>query len=227
MPVVARGGADSDEPPRQLPRLPPGRHGLPREFVVKNQRDRLTAGMIAVVAELGYHETTISQIATASGVSRRTFYGYFANKEEAFLATYEAISEYLFGAAQAAAAEERGWPARVRAALGAVLEAFAANPDLARFALVVPPRAGEAIAVRYRQATAEAVAALNRNRPKRVRGPSEQVQGALIAGVVALIARRVEAGEGEGPVSELLPEVVELFLTPYLGREAAAAAAAG
>ena len=38
------------------------RHGLPRDFVVQNQRDRLAAGIIAAVSEFGYHETTITQI---------------------------------------------------------------------------------------------------------------------------------------------------------------------
>ena len=36
---------DSPEYPPELARLPPGRHGLPREFVSHNQRERLIAGL--------------------------------------------------------------------------------------------------------------------------------------------------------------------------------------
>ena len=65
----------SDEPPRfdpagfaELPdklalgQLPPGRHGLPRSFVVRNQRLRIVAGLLRVLPRHGYAETTIGQI---------------------------------------------------------------------------------------------------------------------------------------------------------------------
>src|SRR3954451_6443763 len=78
-----------------LARLPPGRHGLPRDFVVQNQRDRLAAGIIAAVSEFGYHETTITQIAPAAGVSRRTFYSYFESKEECYFDAFGQIADHL------------------------------------------------------------------------------------------------------------------------------------
>jgi AcrR family transcriptional regulator len=92
--VSKRAGA-GDDPALRLARLPPGRHGLPREFVTQNQRDRLAAGTIAVVAERGLNEATITQICAAAGVSRRTFYSYFSSKEECFFAAYDTIAEHL------------------------------------------------------------------------------------------------------------------------------------
>ncbi len=74
---MAKTGSETGSTPPGLHRLPPGRHGLPRDFVAQNQRDRLAAGTIAAVAERGYNETTIGDIAAAAGVSRRTFYVYF------------------------------------------------------------------------------------------------------------------------------------------------------
>jgi len=65
--------AEHDYPP-ELSRLPPGRHGLPREFVVHNQRERLIAGLAEAVAEHGYSGTTIAHITAHAAVSRRTFY---------------------------------------------------------------------------------------------------------------------------------------------------------
>ena len=134
---MPKGDKDAGGSPG-LPRLPPGRHGLRREFVEQNQRQRLTAGIIAAVAERGYHETTITEIAAAAGVSRRTFYAYFASKEECFLAAYQEIGTYLREAGAAAATAADSWPERVRAKLAAMLETFAANPDLARFCLLAP-----------------------------------------------------------------------------------------
>src|SRR3954451_3266451 len=141
-----------------LPRLPPGRHGLPRDFVVQNQRDRLTAGIIAAVSEFGYHETTITQIAAAAGVSRRTFYGYFNSKEECFFATFDQIADHLCDAAREAAADQDGWPAQVAAKFAAALDVFSTNPQLASFTLVAPPRAGGDVTAYYRRALDGALA---------------------------------------------------------------------
>lgn len=219
-------GTQPDAQSPELARLPPGRHGLPREFVAQNQRDRLTAGMIAAVAERGYHGATITGIAAAAGVSRRTFYTYFDSKEECYLATYDTIVEHLFTVGAEAADTEQGWPRRVRAVLAAVLQALAANPDLARFTLIEPNRTGGKIAERLRTATEPALAELDRGLPSSVEAPSRDVQNALLAGMVALIARVVEAGEGER-LEGLLPELAELLLTPYVGRDEAAAVARG
>ena len=61
--------------------------------------------------------------------------------------------------------------------------------------------------------------------PPATRAPSEAVAASLIGGMVALVVRKVDAGRG-GELPGLLPDLVELFLTPYLGREAAVAAVA-
>jgi AcrR family transcriptional regulator len=205
-----------------LGRLPPGRHGLPREFVTENQRNRLTAAMIAVVAEHGYHDATITQIAAAAGVSRRTFYGYFSSKEECFFDTYDVIAGHLRQRSREAAEQYTDWPDRAGAKLATLLEAFSSNPDLARFCLIAPARAGDRIAERYRRGIAEAYEEMAEGMPAEVveRAPSEAVQQSLIGGMAALLVEKVEAGEGEKLI-DLLPDILEVFLAPYLGREEA------
>jgi hypothetical protein len=108
----------------------------------------------------------------------------------------------------------------VRAKLAAALEFFAGNPDLVRFYLSAPPRAGEEIAARYRLGATRVLADLTDGMPAKVREPSQAVQSALAGGMAALIVGKVEAGEGDR-LEELLPDLAELFLTPYIGREAA------
>lgn len=227
---MAKGEQGGDESAPGLARLPPGRHGLSREFVTKNQRDRLTAGMIATVAEHGFHDATITQIAAAAGVSRRTFYGYFSSKEECFFDTFGQVAEHMEGAMKQADAEARGsadaggaeWPEQVRAQLAALLETFAANPDLVRFTLIAPPNAGGDIAARYRELLDRLFAILTEAKPPppAVQEPSRAVTDGLLGGIVALIVRKVKAGEGED-LPELTPDLLELFLAPYYGREQA------
>lgn len=75
-----RDSGDPKNPP--LTQLPPGRHGLPRELVRRNQRERLIAGATKAVAERGFAKVTVSDIIRHARVSRRTFYEHFANKEK-------------------------------------------------------------------------------------------------------------------------------------------------
>lgn len=217
-------GRSRGEEGEGLPRLPPGRHGLPREFVVKNQRDRIASGMIGVVVERGYHDASVTQIVAAAGVSRRTFYNYYADKAEAFFAVYGEVTDFLCASMREAGEGHRGWPARVRAEIESLLEAFAANPDLVRFCLLAPPVAGGEPAAAYREFLARLLAVLLESRPKRTRDPVPAAEYGLIGGLSGLLVDAAEEGGAEA-ITALAPEAVELVLTPYLGRDAAARAA--
>jgi AcrR family transcriptional regulator len=217
--VAKRESRAADSP--GLQRLPPGRHGLPRDFVVQNQRDRLAAGIIAAVSEIGYHETTITQIAAAAGVSRRTFYSYFNSKEDCFLATFDQIADHLRDAAREAASEQREWPAQVAARIDSGLQIFSANPQLARFTLAEPPRAGGEVTAHYRSALDRALDELTEGlSAAAAQTPPPAVQHSLIGGAASLIVQKLEAGEGE-QIRDLLQDLVELFLSPFIGRAAA------
>ena len=84
-------------------KLRPG-PGVPREEVVANQRERLFGAMVTSVCQRGYEATTLSDLVEISGVSSRTFYDLFPDKQAAFLATLEAIIQ----AAVAYAAQTAG-----------------------------------------------------------------------------------------------------------------------
>jgi AcrR family transcriptional regulator len=74
-------------------RLPRGPHSLSREQVAANQRMRIGMAMLEAIGEKGYVATTVSEVVTRAGVSRKAFYQHFTNKEECFLATYDAVVE--------------------------------------------------------------------------------------------------------------------------------------
>jgi AcrR family transcriptional regulator len=131
-------------------RLPAGRHGLPREFIVQNQRERIVTALVDTVAERGYNATTVANLTKAASVSRRTFYEHFADKEACFLAAYEMVAEHIRASMQAAAASFGEWPQQVRAALGTMLSFLAAEPELARLTMIEPVAAGGEVAARHR-----------------------------------------------------------------------------
>jgi len=212
-------GIGEDRAVSSLTRLPPGRHGLSREFVTQNQRGRLVAATIAIVAASGLNEATIAQICAAAGVSRRTFYTNFSSKQDCFFATYHTILRHLRLETDAAATEQTEWPQVVAAKIQAMLGLLAANPDLAKFLFNAPQRAGDEVAARYRVLMARSSEYMREGMPAlpETRAPSAAVAASLMGGMVALIVRKVNSGEGEG-LLDLLPDLVELYLTPYIGR---------
>ncbi len=216
--------------PPELARLPPGRHGLPREFVVHNQRERLIAGLAEAVAENGYTGTTIAHITRHAAVSRRTFYEHFDSKDACFIAAYEAVMTELRDHLATAYDSEDDWPLAVRAGIDAMLTFLASEPNLARLAMVEATVAGPLVVVSYDAAIQAFVPYLQAGRdgrpPEVLDRLSESTEEALVGGMVSLISRRIVAGKA-AELESLLPDLVEFTLTPYLGTAEAAEAARG
>jgi len=210
----------TDLPP-ELARLPPGRHGLPQEFVVHNQRERLIAGLAIAVAEHGYAATTISHVTKAAAVSRRTFYEHFESKEDCFLAAYDIVLEQIRDRVVAAAEAEEEWPERIRAGIATLLGFFASEPDLARLGMVESFVAGPRIAERHREAIESFIPLLRLARVglldnDEVADLPDTTEDAIVGGMALLIARRVVGGRAS-ELEELLPDLVLFALTPYIG----------
>jgi len=208
-------------------RLPRGRHGLPRELVAENQRERLISGIIAAVAEHGYADTTIAAIVKEAGLSRKTFYEHFKNKEDCFAAAYEASFGYLRHEVGAVDGTKKEWALWVRARIERLLELLAAEPDLASFFLIAPASVGDPVALRHHEAMRELVGALVAGAPRR-RGKAEADgtrEQALAGGISRLVVRKLDDGEA-AKLDELVPALSELVLRPYVGDAEAAHIAA-
>jgi AcrR family transcriptional regulator len=216
---------DSPEYPPELARLPPGRHGLPREFVAHNQRERLIAGLAEAVAENGYAGTTIAHITRHAAVSRRTFYEHFNSKDECFVAAYDTVMAELRQRVDQAFNDEDDWPQAVRAGIAAMLEFLTAEPHLARLSMVEALVAGPVVVERYDAAIQGLVPYFEAGRKGRsakvLAGLSPSTEEALVGGMVSLISRRIFADRTE-ELESLLPDLVEFALTPYLGSAEAA-----
>lgn len=197
-------------------RLPPGRHGLPRSVVAESQRERLLNGVVEAVVEHGYNETTIGRITDAAQVSRRTFYEHFASKEECFLAAYAMIDAHVRESMLASGDPAEPWPEQVRARLATLLEVLGRDLAVARFYLAEPLAAGGELAARYRDAM-QLLAESIRPEADHPDSDVEVRDQVLIGGVATLIVRRLNSGEA-ARLGELLPDLTELVLAPYLGR---------
>ncbi len=216
---------ESAEYPPELARLPPGRHGLPREFVARNQRERLIAGLAEAVAENGYAGTTIAHITRHAAVSRRTFYEHFNSKDECFIAAYDTVMTELNRRVGEAFEQEEEWPQAVRAGLAAMLHFLTSEPHLARLSMVEALVAGPVVVERYDAAIQSLVPYFEAGREGRsdevLAGLSSTTEEALVGGIVSLISRRIFA-DRTGELEALLPDLVEFALTPYLGSAEAA-----
>ncbi len=151
--------ADQEKRAREPYQLPAGRHGLPRQFVVTNQRQRILAAVADVCSAEGYVSMSVEDIVVTSGVSRRTFYDNYRGKEDAFLAAYDEVSAQLLARVQEAYDAADGLVDRARECLRALLNFIASEPTFADMCIVEVLAAGPQ-AIARRNTIMSAMAAL-------------------------------------------------------------------
>jgi AcrR family transcriptional regulator len=196
------------QPSADIPRrLPRGSHGLDRDVVEASQRTRLLEAIGRAVAERGYAGATIDDVVRRAGVSKATFYEHFADKQECFLAAYEAASEELLARVREAhASAGDDWMERTRAGIHAYLRWLAADPALARVYLVEVAAAGP-VALERREALRDRYAELVRER----RGTDMpfEILHAVVAAVDDVVVRHIRE-HGAEKLPELEPVLVHL-----------------
>ena len=89
---------------------------MPRisEEVRADRRQRLIDAAWRRIAAAGYHETTVDDVCAEAGVSKGAFYGYFATKQELFLALLDEETDALNRAAADLAAQQLTGAEQVR-----------------------------------------------------------------------------------------------------------------
>jgi AcrR family transcriptional regulator len=191
-------------------RLPAGVHGIPSDVVTRNQRERLVAAVAEACAEKGYAETSVADLASRAAVSTATFYKLFAGKRECALEAHRELLARLLEEVDRACAGEGEWTAKVAAAVRTVLELLAADAPTARLLTVEVLALGPAGAERNDAAVETFAARLRAGREEREAPGAEWV---LVAGIAALLGKRVMAGEA-GALPELEDELVALLTAP-------------
>lgn len=211
-----RGKASSQ--PQAAPR--PARPTLPREFVAVHKRKRITDAIAELTAEQGYDATKIADIVRRAGVARKTLYDNFEGKEEVFLAAFDAaVDEAIRRIEDSCASVQGGWEEKVEAALASFLGYVAEEPALARMCLIEALSATPSATRRYEDAVQRFVELARRNMPHDDRLP-ETIEETLIGGVAWIVYQQIRRQEAER-AEDLLPELCEFMVAPYLGIDAA------
>lgn len=199
-------------------RLPRGRHGLSREFVAQNQRDRLLVAISETLDERGYEEATVSAIGSRAHVSKSDFYRHFDSKDGCFLAAYDDALGRLREEVVAACSERKDWVDGVCAGMATALAWLAREPGCANLLLVEGLRAGPRFYDRFLAGVQSFVPYLCDGAPEGGAGgrTGAATAEAVVGGVASLLGRRVLAGETE-QLERFFPDFAEFALTPYLG----------
>jgi AcrR family transcriptional regulator len=203
-------------------KLPRGRHGLSPKLVARSQRERLIAAVVRVTAAKGYQATSVTDMLKAAGVGRESFYRYFENKEDCFLAANDMLTDDLETEVVEAYGQPGPWPARVRAGLARALTWLAADPDIARVMMIEMGTVGPVATERF-HATFHRFTALLDDGKESLEASVDLPNLASIAGgaVFARIYEEVALGDSRR-LPELLPQLSFELLVPYIGEGAAA-----
>lgn len=210
--------------PTSNPEAPLDRHELPRAYIIRSERERVLEAMVRMSAAKGYEATTVADVIEYAGISRDAFDEMFADKEECFLAAYDAVFDVLIAHVTAAfeAASDEPWPEQIAAGLGALVELLAMEADIARMAMVEATAAGDDMRERYRAMFTRFTPFLEQGRTYSGQGdelPADTARFA-VGGAASLIFDEVRAGRGP-ELKRILPDLVFAVLMPYLGPEAA------
>lgn len=195
---------------------------LGRERVTEIQRARLLVAMIDVCAECGVANVTVAHVVERAGVSRRTFYEIYSDREECFL---EALDEGIGRASRYAldGYDETGkWVDRMRGVLTALLAFLDAERATGKLLIVESLAAGD-IALSRRRAAVERMIAFvdeaNLELKADKQTPSLTAEG-VIGGVLSILHSRL-LGDAPGSFLELRGPLASMIVLPYQGSAAA------
>jgi len=178
------------------------------------QRERLLAGMLHASLRHGYAEASVTRTIVHAGVSRPTFYDYFKDKDDCFLAVQDESSERLIAHVKRAVADSD--PARaVQAGVRAIATFAEADPDAARFLAEEAIAGGQRALDRRKRTIAEIELAIEQARAQTpARAPTPDLPtGALIGGLHWLLAPVLRRGERD---LTALARDVEAWIDTYL-----------
>jgi AcrR family transcriptional regulator len=194
-----------------------------RRRIGELQRARILAATVELVRERGVGRVTVAHVVARSGVSRRTFYELFEDRDACFLAALDYALEQLAGRVTPAySGAHAGWRERIRAGLAAMLEAIDEQPALGALCFV-DALAGGSDALERRGQIVDALVDIvheGRGEVKGQRKPTRLVAEGVFGAVFAVIHGRLLARDPE-PLQKLLNPLMAMIVLPYLGsREA-------
>jgi AcrR family transcriptional regulator/DNA-binding MarR family transcriptional regulator len=192
-------------------------------YVSGLQRGRLLSATFALVGERGYEGVTARRVSERAGVSNRTFYQSFSDREDCFLAAFNYAVDGLELEVRAGWESELGWSARVRAALSMLLVALDREPAVRRLVFVEALAAGPRVLARRARVLESLAAVVDQGRVN-AKAPSQLpplVAEGVVGATFGVIHARLLELRPE-PLVELLNGLMATVVLPYRGSAAAA-----
>jgi AcrR family transcriptional regulator/DNA-binding MarR family transcriptional regulator len=186
------------------------------------QRSRIISSAVQVLDEYGYAGMSVARITGGAGVSRRTFYDLFEDREDCFLAAFEDAAAAARELVMEAWRDARGWREQTRGALLALLRFLDEQPGGRSLLIVDALKAGRRVQERRAELLAEIAKALHEEGSEARSGralPTLTGEG-VVGAVVGVIHTRLLA-RSPGPMVELLSPLMGMVVLPYLGAAAA------
>jgi AcrR family transcriptional regulator len=197
-----------------------------RDELRASQRGRLICAITDSVAAKGYAATSVENVISLAGVSRKTFYEHYRDKEACYLAAYDAGSDATYQAMVNAAAGLTDWREILDAVFTTWLEFLDADLAFTRAYMIEFWAAGDAARERW-MARRDRTAGLLKQLHKRARkeDPSiEPVSDTIVAAVVGGVNRVVIShvlAEKQAPLTMLKPELLRFITLSLASHEPA------
>jgi AcrR family transcriptional regulator len=196
---------------------------MSREAVAETQRARAVKAMIEAVAERGYGKTHVVDVIERAGLSRKTFYELYEDKEECFLAAYDQVFGRLFAVTQEAfeGASGRPWAERIQAGVTVLVSELEGDPAAARFAVVEVLAAGSRALARRDAGIRRFTGFIDAGRAESSSELPGLTSTAIVGGVYELLYTEILHG-ATAQLHSQIPEIVYWITMPFLGRDRAA-----
>jgi AcrR family transcriptional regulator len=195
--------------------------------VSETVRARILSSAVALVGEAGYAQVTVERVVRLSGVSQETFYKCFDDLDGCLLAAFEAALGRIAAVVVPAYEGEREWPAKVRAAVAALLAILDDEPTMSMFVFVGALGAGPKVLAcrlealgRLKIAFEQEINELGGAGGREIAASSPLSAEGAVNGVLGILHTRLLAGSplARRPLGELAGPLTAMIVLPYAGR---------
>jgi AcrR family transcriptional regulator len=211
-------------PVRRGSRAPQAYNGLQRERLGELQRARILSAAFEVVCERGAANVSVAHVVERSGVSRRTFYEQFTDREDCLLAAFEQALAAASARVLPAYRSGGSWRERIRTGLVALLSFLDEESSIARVLIAESLASGPRVLERRGRVIAQVTSAIDegRSQARTDTVPPLAAEG-VVGGVLAVIQARLEpSGRRDAqPLVTLTNPLMGMIVLPYLGQAAA------
>src|SRR5256884_3266837 len=205
---TAASSANPPGPRERYRRLPTGAHGLAREEVERDQRERLQRAMTELIAERGYRAVRILDLTQLAHVSRPTFYELYADREELLISAYNDIAARTARTVLTAFDVEGELEVRLKASMHAFGRLAGAEPQAMNLFLLGAFGAGPKALARRKETVAALEHAIQARRDGTLEpNPSDLTVKIQLGGIREVAVSRLHR-ERTGELEEIADELI-------------------